>query len=257
MIDIEHLSSFYPDNIKPFKKNILREYLQYKILDIVFNSKYSSKLVFMGGTAIRIIYNSTRFSEALDFDNRGISEDEFIELTEHIKKKLELEGYKLETRVKIIEGFKCHFKFLDILPKTGLSGHLEAKLMIQFDTQPQDYDYTADKKLINKFEVFTNIFVVPVDLLLAQKICAVFTRPRAMGRDFFDIVFLHAQAQPDMKYLDEKLDIKDEQALKRRLSEKCEALDFRQLAKDIEAFIFNTNDSKKVEMFPEYLEAKF
>lgn len=257
MIDIEHLSSFYPENIRPFKKNILREYLQYKILEIIFNSKYSSKLVFMGGTAIRIIHQNTRFSEDLDFDNRGITEKDFIDLTEHIKKNLELEGYKLETRVKIIEGYKCHFKFLDILSQTGLSGHIEAKLVIQFDTQPQDYVYEPDKELINKFEVFTNIFVVPKDLLLSQKICAVFTRPRTMGRDFFDIVFLHAQVQPDMRYLDEKLNIKDEQVLKSRLSEKCETLDFKQLAKDLEPFIFNPNDSKKVEMFPEYLEAKF
>lgn len=257
MIDIEHLSSFYPETIKPFKKNILREYLQYKILDIIFNSKYSSNLVFMGGTAIRIIYQNTRFSEDLDFDNKGISEDEFIALSEEIKKKMELEGYRVEIKIRADKAFRCYLKFLDLLPDTGISGHLEAKLVIQFDTEPQNYNYKPEQKLINKFEVFTNISVVPKDLLLAQKICAVFTRPRAMGRDFFDIVFLHAQVQPDMKYLDEKLNIKDEQELKSRLSEKCKALDFKQLAKDLEPFIFNSNDSKKVELFPEYLNEKF
>jgi len=257
MIDIEHLSSFYPDNVKPFKKNILREYLQYKILEIIFNSKYSSKLVFMGGTAIRIIHQNTRFSEDLDFDNRGISKEKFIDLSEHIKKNLELEGYKLETKVKTTGGYRCHFEFLDILSQTGISGHIEAKLVIQLDTEAQNYKYEPDKELINKFEVFTNIFVVPKKLLLAQKICAVFTRTRTMGRDFFDIVFLHSQIEPDMRYLSEKLDIKDKKELKNKLSEKCKTLDFKQLAKDISPFIFNPNDSKKVEMFPEYLEAKF
>ncbi len=214
MIDIEHLASFYPKNLRPFKKNILREYLQYKIIEIIFNSQYSSRLVFMGGTAIKIVHSNSRFSEDLDFDNRGISKTEFIELTEHIKKRLNLKGYKLETKVTTKWAYKCHFKFLDLLSQTGVSGHLNTKLVIQFDTEPQNYNYEPEKELINKFEVFTNIFVVPKDLLLSQKICAVFTRNRPMGRDFFDIVFLHGETIPDMKYLSEKLGKKTKKNLR-------------------------------------------
>ncbi len=257
MIDIEHLSSFYPDNIKPYKKNILREYLQYKILDIIYNSKYGANLVFMGGTAIRIIHQNTRFSEDLDFDNRGVSKEEFIDLAEHIKKNLELEGYKLETKIKTGKVYKCLFKFLDIISQTGLSGHINSKLVIGFDTQPQDYKYDPDKELINKFEVFNSIFIAPIDLLLAQKICAVFTRSRPMGRDFFDIVFLHGQTEPDMNYLSEKLNIKDRTELKKKLTTRCGDYDFNRLAKDIRNFIFNPKDSRKVVLFMDYLKAKF
>ena len=72
MLDIEQIQSFYPQHIRPFKKNLLREYLQYKILEAIFESPLAEKLTFMGGTCIHIIHGSPRFSEDLDFDNSDI-----------------------------------------------------------------------------------------------------------------------------------------------------------------------------------------
>ncbi|MCL6087015.1 MAG: nucleotidyl transferase AbiEii/AbiGii toxin family protein, partial [Actinobacteria bacterium] len=100
MLELEQIESFYPENLRSFKKNILREYFQYKILDIIFNSTFSSKLVFMGGTALRLIYGNKRFSEDLDFDNLGIDFSDFEELSRIIKKRISLEGYKVEASVK-------------------------------------------------------------------------------------------------------------------------------------------------------------
>ncbi len=257
MIDIEQLHNFYPENLKPFKKNILREYLQYKILEIIYESKYLENLIFMGGTAIRIVHGNTRFSEDLDFDNRGISKEEFLELTELIKKRLELEGYKIETKTTFKQAYKCQFKFLDILLQTGITGHKKAKLVIQLDSEPQNYKYNPQRVLINKFDVFTRIFSVPAELLLSQKICAVFTRKRPMGRDFFDIVFLYARVSPDMEYLKQKLNIINSFHLKSKLLDKCKSLDFEQLSKDIIPFIFKPNDSKKVLFFKDYVKEKF
>ncbi len=257
MIDIEHLSSFFPENLRPFKKNILREYLQYKILEIIYDSQYSKKLVFMGGTAIKIIHGNTRFSEDLDFDNLCITKEQFVDLTELVQKKLSLEGYKIEIKVTTKKAFKCHFKFLELLSSMGITGHLDAKLDIQFDTEPQDYNYTPEKILINIFEVFTNILVVPQDLLLSQKICAVFTRSRPMGRDFFDIVYLHGRTQPDMQYLSEKLNIENMDDLKEKLIDHCKDYDFDHLAKDLTPFIAKPSDSKKVTLFMEYMKTKF
>ncbi|MFW6129675.1 MAG: nucleotidyl transferase AbiEii/AbiGii toxin family protein [Atribacterota bacterium] len=257
MIDIKQISEYYPDKIKPFKKNILREYLQYKILDIIYDSKYFDRLVFMGGTAIRIVHGNTRFSEDLDFDNRGMSEKEFRKLVETVKRRIELEGYKLETRIKVNEAFKCSFKFLGLLYRTGISLHKKAKLVIQLDTEPQNYNYEPEKVMLNKFEIFTRILAVPPATLLSQKICAVFTRPRSMGKDFFDIVYLTAKTEPDMNYLEEKLGIKSVEKLRKELLKKCEQLDFKQLAKDVEPFLYNSGDSKKILLFRDFLEQGF
>ncbi len=80
MLDLEQIQSFFPEEIRPFRSNILREYLQYKILESVSRSKHCSLLSFMGGTCIHLVHGSPRFSEDLDFDNRGLSSVQFREL---------------------------------------------------------------------------------------------------------------------------------------------------------------------------------
>jgi len=67
MLDLKQIESFYPEYLRAFKRNLLREYLQYKILEVIFDSRFGEKLSFMDGTAIHIIHQNTRFSEDLGF----------------------------------------------------------------------------------------------------------------------------------------------------------------------------------------------
>lgn len=72
MLNLEEILQAYPESLRTFKRFLLREYLQYKILEIVFGaSKYANQLCFLGGTCLRIVHNTSRFSEDLDFDNFG------------------------------------------------------------------------------------------------------------------------------------------------------------------------------------------
>ena len=127
--------------------------------------------------------------------------------------------------------------------------------MIQIDTVPQAFDYQKDTKILNKFDVFTQIFTTPIDILLAQKIFAALNRTRAKGRDFFDIVFLLPQTKPNYEYLSKKLGIKNSRELKLALLTKTADLDFTDLAKDIEPFLIKSADSKKVKLFREYVDS--
>ena len=94
MLSLKNIEQYYPENERPFKRNILREYLQYKILEIIFNSPYANEVVFLGGTALRIVYNNSRFSEDLDFDNFKLNEEQFADLANEIKKGLETPGLR-------------------------------------------------------------------------------------------------------------------------------------------------------------------
>jgi len=253
MLDIEQIESFYPEYLRAFKKNLLSEYLQYKILEVIFDSKFGEKLSFMGGTATRIIHSNTRFSEDLDFDNLGLNKKDFEQLVELIQRKLKLEGYIPETKNVFKGAYRCYIRIVDLLFAYGLSGHKEEKLLIQLDTEPQGFEYQPDKVVINKFDVFLRINVVPIDILLAQKIYAIFKRRRAMGRDFYDAVFLFGKTRPNLDYLKLKIKIKDMADLKTRLLSKCENLDFKHLARDTEPFLFTPSDSKKVLYFCDYI----
>jgi predicted nucleotidyltransferase component of viral defense system len=255
MINLNQIIEEYPENLRAYHESILKEFLQYKILRSIFESKYANKLAFLGGTALRILHNNTRFSEDLDFDNFDLTEKEFTDLGDIIKKDLELEGLKIEISTKTKNAYRLKIKIPEILFNIGASPIVEQKILIQVDTVPQNFDYVPDKPLLNKFEVFTQINAVPKDILLAQKIYASVNRKRLMGRDFFDIVFLYGiGAKPNFEYLKKNIGVGDTNELKSYLLEKIKDLNFEELAKDIEPFLFNLKDKNKVILFRKFIE---
>jgi predicted nucleotidyltransferase component of viral defense system len=254
MLRLEQIKQYYPENLRSFEKSILREYLQYKILEIIFNSEYATKLSFLGGTALRIIYDNSRFSEDLDFDNLGLSDSDFNSLTEIIQSELIKQGYEIEFRNVFKAAYRCYIKFPKILFDNKLSNLRDEKIMIQFDTMPHNFSYELDRKILNKFDVFTQIFVTPIDILLSQKIYALFDRKRVKGRDVFDIVFLLGQTKPNYKYLKTKMNIDNPEVLKEKLIDFINSLDSRELAREVEPFLFNSKDKKKIEMFEDFIK---
>jgi predicted nucleotidyltransferase component of viral defense system len=254
MLNFEDILKVYPIRLHAFKENILKEYLQHKILDILFSNNLASKLVFLGGTAIRIIHNSIRFSEDLDFDNLGLSPSDFTKITQQIKYQLELDGYSIEINNVFRSAFRCSIKFPGLLFENQLSGYKEEKILIRLDSEPQQYTYTPDKYLLNKFGIFRYINAVPIDLLLSQKITAIFTRKREMGRDFFDVVYLMSKTDPDYNYLKYKLNIESKAILIKKLKEKSKKLDFKILAQNIEPFLIEPSQKDRVLYFKQWLD---
>ncbi len=258
MITLEQILAAYPEHLRAFRESILKEYLQYKILNSIFNSEYANKLAFLGGTALRIVYGSTRFSEDLDFDNFHLSEEEFMSLSGIVQKDLSLEGFEVEMNTVTKNAYRMKIRIPKLLFDSGLSQMSEHKILIQVDTVPQNFEYVPEKPLLNKFDVFTQINAVSKDLLLAQKIFACVNRKRIMGRDFFDIVFLHGiGAQPNFAYLKKNIDVDNQSDMKKYLLEKTAALDFEELARDVEPFLFDPRDKRKVLLFREFVEQSF
>ncbi len=255
MITLDQILQAYPENLRPFRESILKEYLQYKILNSIFNSQYAGKLAFLGGTALRIVYGSTRFSEDLDFDNFSLTETEFTDLSLVIQKDLTLEGLEVEVNTVTKKAYRIKIRIPKLLFDSGLAAMSEQRILIQVDTVPQNFEYEVEKPLLNKFDVFTQINAVPKDLLLAQKIFASVNRKRIMGRDFFDIVFLQGLgAKPNFAYLKKNIDIDNGKDLKKYLMKKIATLNFEDLAKDVEPLLFDPRDKKKVLLFREFVE---
>jgi predicted nucleotidyltransferase component of viral defense system len=254
MLDLKQIESFYPRQLRSFKRNLLREYLQFKILEIIFDSPLGAKLCFMGGTAIHILHENDRFSEDLDFDNLGLNQTDFTHLASLVKKRLGQEGYQIEVRSVFQKAFRSYLQFRTLLFQYGLSRHEEEKLLIQVDAEPQRFSYRPEQTILSKFDVFLRINAVPIDLLLAQKIFCLFNRPRPIGRDFYDVIFLLGKTKPNLDYLRERLQVEDAAALKAAILKKCKQIDFRQLARDVEPFLFQPAHHTKILSFQELIE---
>jgi predicted nucleotidyltransferase component of viral defense system len=256
MILLDQILQFYPDKLQHFRSFILREYLQYKILEIIFSSPFSHKLSFLGGTCLRIIHNNNRFSEDIDFDNFDLTEDNFSEISRVIKTELERQGFQIEIRNVFRGAFHCYIRFPELLHNLKLTGHSEQKILIQLDTEPHYFAYKPDSFILNKFDVFMPVNVTPPSILLSQKFYALLNRKRNKGRDFYDIVFLLKTTLPDYDYLTQKLNITKPEVLRKRVLDLCESINLNEMAKDVEPFLFDPVDVKVIRLFPDYIQQK-
>jgi predicted nucleotidyltransferase component of viral defense system len=252
MLDFRQIKEQYPDQFQGYEKAIIREYLQFKILQAIFESKQASKLSFLGGTALRIMYGNNRFSEDIDLDNFGLSWLAFGDMVQKVKRFLEQEGFHVEISMVEKEAFHCYLRFPELLYMQGLSPHQQEKILVQLDTVAQGYDYQPDVKILNKFDVFTEVRVTPVDLLLSQKIFTAVNRNRAKGRDFYDITFLFSKTQPDFGYLDLKMGINSPERLREEILERIDNYDFEALSKDVAPFLMNQEQVMRVIKFKEF-----
>ena len=257
MLSLKEIQNYYPENLHAFKNFMLREYLQYKILEIIFESKYADKLCFLGGTCLRIVHNNTRFSEDLDFDNFNLSKPDFEDIANIIKKQLSRQGYTIEIKNVFAGAFHCYVRFPKLLFNERISGHKEEKILIQLDTEPHHFNYEPEKLILNKFDVFTLINTTPKDILLAQKFYALINRKRKKGRDFFDIIFLMKTTRPNFDYLNQKLNINNEIALKERVFQEISKISLQEMSKDVQPFLFNAKDIKQIVFFKEYINQIF
>lgn len=254
MLDFQQIKDQYPENLQRFERAILREYLQYKILQAVFDSLHASKLAFLGGTALRIIYGNNRFSEDIDFDNFELAWDELEEVVQKVQLFMELEGFEVEIRNVAKGAYRCYLKIPALLYEQGLSPIQEEKMLIQVDTTAQGYEYKPETILINKFDVFTEIRVTPLDILLSQKIYTAVNRKRPKGRDFYDITFLSSRTKPDMGFLKQKMGVDTPESLRKEIFVRIKEYNFKNLSDDVSPFLVNQADVKRVEKFREFWE---
>jgi len=254
MLDFEQVRAQYPEQLQGYERAILREYLQYKILQAIFESKHASRLSFLGGTALRIIHGNSRFSEDIDLDNFGLDWDAFADLAGKVAQFLERDGYNVELSSVERGAYHCSIRYPGLLYQLGPSPVHQEKILIQIDTVSQGYDYQPDLRFLNKFDVFTRVRVTPLPLLLSQKIFTAVNRKRAKGRDFYDIIFLLSQTKPDFEFIKAKMDISSPEHLRQVMLEKLTDVDFEALARDVAPFLITPENTRRVVLFREFWE---
>lgn len=254
MLDFQQIKAQYPSSIQHFERGILREYLQFKILQGIFESKMASRVSFMGGTALRILHGNSRFSEDIDLDNFGLSWEEFEKLVPSVRHFLTLEGFEVELTQVEKAAYHCNIRFPHILYEHGISPLPGEKILIQIDTWAQGYKYAPEVRILNKFDVFTQVRVTPLPVLLSQKIYSAINRKRPKGRDFYDITFLLAQTKPDYAYLQQMLGVGTPEGIREILLARIEGMGLDALADDVAPFLISAGDTKRVSLFRPFWE---
>lgn len=213
-------------------RSLLKEQLQYYVLNYIYNSPYGENFLFKGGTCLRFCFDLPRLSEDLDFDvlnyNRFNFEEFEKNLNYYFKSKLQYEDFSIK-----ITGFnKLIYLQFPVMSKIGLpvSKPTENKLFIRIDLAPtkgEGYKTEISMKSTYNFSFLMRRYSLPD--LFAGKISAILQREkwegklkeaRFKGRDYFDLWwYLEKKTKPNLVYLQSILQI-DEKSIKSKLLEK-------------------------------------
>ena len=180
-------------------RGILREYIQVLMLKSLYKSKWQDRFFFLGGTSLRLLYGSKRFSENLDFNVRNLKMDEFRDAAGFIRKELGREGISCDLRFNHKGSmFISEFIFRDIQELYGMVDK-RGEIIIKLETNKPKYLLETESGLINGFgEVFL-INAMSKGSMFADKIDTL--RNKKRGRHIYDIIFMLSKKFPVDKKL--------------------------------------------------------
>lgn len=250
MIRLDVIKNYYPDYLSGnivFHKYILKEYILLLILDYLSTTPFIRKIIFIGGTSLRLRKNIDRFSEDLDFDCKSFSKAEFIEMTGGIIKFLQNNSLRVEAKDrndKKLKAFRRNIHFPELLFEMGLTGHKEERFLIKIECQDQLVNYKPEIGNIKGCGFFFPMPVPPDAVLCAMKVAAMLNRQK--GRDFYDSMFLLSETLPDFKFLSKRCGISNLDELKQAAAKLIKTVDLKSKMRDFEHLLFNKSNSARI-----------
>jgi len=183
---IQKLATQYQTSEFP---NTVREYFQHLFLSQLYKIEGAENILFKGGTALRIIYGSPRFSEDLDFSIFGIESRQQQNFIENIFAKILVEIEKIGIKIELgpksgltNEGYygDATFKIYDY-PPAAVSINISSR-------NGQDVKGEVDS-IASDFIPTYNVLHLPQEKLVEEKVFDALIK-RKKARDFYDLYFI-------------------------------------------------------------------
>jgi len=216
--------------------SILREYIQIVFLSTLYNEKDSQEVFFKGGTSLRLLLNSFRFSEDLDFTTKlDIKENEKLVNIAVEKANLTIPNLTFKKSKSIAQSYCGSIKYQSDEYKYPLSIHVE----FSHGEKP----ITKKESLLDTpFPVSPYPIIVHMswEEILAEKIRALMTR--AKGRDLFDIYYLLSKGiKIDMKLVNKKLELINKEGSIDEIIKKIKSFNNENLVNDLNKYLPTTH----------------
>jgi len=172
-------------------RNVVREYLQARILGCLQRAGAMVPLAFHGGTALRFLYASARYSEDLDFAlERPGALYSLRAYLQAIRSELSAEGYSLE--IKFSEKKVVHnafVRFTGLLYELGLTPHQKEVLSVKIEVDTNPPAGAVLTTSVIRRHVTLQIQHHDRASLLSGKLHALLQRPYVKGRDIYDLLW--------------------------------------------------------------------
>lgn len=235
-------------------RNLVREYLQVRILESLQRAGAMVPLAFQGGTALRFLYAIPRFSEDLDFAlERSPSSYDFRAYLRAIQVEFEKEGYQVGIKLNDRKTVNSAFvRFNNLLNEFGLSAQRDEVLAvkIEVDTNPPA-GAGLDTTLIRR-HVTLRLQHHDRASLLAGKLHALFQRRYVKGRDLYDLMWYLSDPDwpaPNLTLLQNALQqtgwdgtTPNEQNWRDILCQRLRNIDWKKSVADVKPFLERSNE---------------
>ncbi|WP_419163044.1 nucleotidyl transferase AbiEii/AbiGii toxin family protein [Candidatus Palauibacter sp.] len=250
----DHLRSLVRD-VDPLRgRNILREYLQARILEGLQRAGAFVTLAFQGGTALRFLYGLPRYSEDLDFALEGdrVRYDLRAWLNS-VGRQFQREAYDVKTAIR--DRGTVHtasLRFPGLLHENGLSPHAHEVITIKIDVDSNPPAGAAAATRLVRRHVTLRLWHHDRASLLAGKLHAVLQRPFFKGRDVYDLAWYLSDPSwpsPNLVLLNAALGQGDPDApaltsvtWRAAVARRLETMPWDQLAADVRPFLERGNE---------------
>lgn len=200
--------------------NVMREYVQNLLLSYLYQHPQSDDLAFKGGTALRLLFGSPRFSEDLDFSS-NLTAYRIKKMLEGTLEKINKESlpWSLEESKTTSGGFFARYVFQ--LYRQDVA--VEFNISLRDRVKPEPTLVTSP--LIPAYQCM----VLTIRKLVWEKIDALFRRKKP--RDFFDLYFL----------LRNRLGTEEIIPYKKKLLKEVEVLETRSIRKELKLLLPTTH----------------
>jgi len=172
-------------------RNILREYLQARVLAALQRAGAMIPLAFHGGTALRFLYGSQRYSEDLDFAlERDKASYDLRTYLKVIRGSLSVEGYTVELKANDRKTVHNAFvRFPGLLHEFALSPFREEVLAVKIEVDTNPPAGAGLETTVVRRYVTLQLQHHDRASLLAGKLHAVLQRSYTKGRDIYDLLW--------------------------------------------------------------------
>jgi hypothetical protein len=188
----EVLARLIEESPSPLKaRNVMREYLQARILACLQREGAMVPLAFHGGTALRFLYALPRHSEDLDFTLEGEPSTYDLErYAQAIETQFHREGYAIDAKRSEDRAVQnAWIRFPGLPFEMGLSGQKGEifSVKLEVDTNPPE-GAGLDTTVVRR-HVTLQLHHHDQESLLAGKIHAILQRSFTKGRDLYDLLW--------------------------------------------------------------------
>ena len=175
--------------------NIIKEHYQMYLLDQLFASKIEGKIVFKGGTALRLAYNSYRYSEDLDFSLIGNVDFADFE-------KVIITAVNLFPEATLQDIYDKHF---NLYAKINFKvGYKPIPIGVKVEMSKEKTDFPRQISLLispnNNLEVTAR--VMNLESILKDKVKILTEYTRRQPRDLFDVWYIYQKLGREFKVED-------------------------------------------------------